>query len=637
MAISPWTKWLDVKIAPLPFEALAYGYEKRAKKEEEADKLYTDLEAEFSKLKAIKDIDTPKRDERLNLYRNMVSTLYDETRGNPAAMMSGLRQVKSKFMQDATYGDLGQMHQKAVALEQAQEDYKKSSMDGKFSGLDDFVYKAAIAQPLEQYAAMGGHGRDEKGLTTNLSLGAMPKLPEVFKILDEATSKWKATKYPMGLTPYYDPKTGAYTGYLVHGTKEFVSFDEVAKGVYSMGLNIPELRTVNKLVASSVDPSYTKQVAKGKDKQGNIVYETLTGPAAALHDFYAGIGQNLAQRESYEKYDYDYVYDQYAADQRKKEEEAATAPLAMSYQQEANDIDNVLKNIQNASLPYTTMTGEVDYEVVDETGQTIEVPKRIKVDRSSQQIYDALPVYDREVVNYVKSEIPTLASTPINNLTSNDWKIINDNIAKRKNVKVSSVVNGYKNATKAKQIGDMYNVQMENYTFYSPKTKNVIPGTQLRDEGWEVIAAQGTLSSDNTVPLNIPGAQKYSFAIPESVLVKSKDGTTQTLYVGKNDAELKQDFSTYIGPLIENMVLSANSMKMPIKFMDEANIIIAPAVLSADSKANPKLSFRIIRENGEVFQFENTTPADLRTSVLTLYSQSEPLRNIILSKLFQNQ
>lgn len=607
----------QLNLTPIPFQNMAYALEKEEQRANEMDKLYTDLESEFGKLKAIKDIDSPKRDERLNLYRNMITGLYDQTKGDPMSMISGLRQIKSKFMQDATYGDLGQMHQKATALEKAKEDYQKASIEGKFSGLDDVVYKAAIVKPLEQYAAMGGHGRDDKGFTTNLNLGTMAELPEVGDKLSELADKWKATTYPMGLSPYYDPKTGAYTGYLVHGTQKFVSFDEVAKGLYGLAYSMPEFRTVNRLIMNAAD--------------------TGTDPTKALTDFYKGTVAALAQRESFVEYDQSYVFDQYAQEQRKKEEEAATAPLAMSYQQEVNDVDNVLKNIQNASLPYTTMTGEVDYEVVDETGQMVEVPKRIPVERTSKQIYDALPVYDKEVVNYVKSEIPTLASTSVDNLTKNDWKIINDNIAKRKDVKVSPVIQAYKNPDKAKKIGDMYNVQMENYTFYSPKTKNVIPGTRLRDEGWEVIAAQGTLSSDNTIPMNIPGAQKYTFAIPEAVMVKSKDGTTQTLYVGKNDAEIKQDPLAYIAPLIENTVLSANSLKMPVKFMDEANIIIAPAILSADSKANPKFSFRIIRENGETFQFENTTAQDLRTSVLTLYAQSEPLRNLILNKLFQNQ
>lgn len=106
MAISPWTKPLDMKIAPLPFEALAYGYEKRQQRQDKADELLSTLDESFLKINSI-PLDTPRKQELVGELQQQVYSLVDRYKGNLAEALPEIKALNRKVQYETNYGELG--------------------------------------------------------------------------------------------------------------------------------------------------------------------------------------------------------------------------------------------------------------------------------------------------------------------------------------------------------------------------------------------------------------------------------------------------------------------------------------------------------------------------------------------------
>lgn len=151
MAISPWTKPLEMKIAPLPFEALAYGYEKRQKREDEGLKAFEDLESEFSKINAISQ-DVELRNTLLKGYKDELLKAAETAKGNYANMVPEINRIKRKFNEDINYGNLATIktrhaaQQKSLSsLEEARKEWLKKPGEQGMSPEDfQLAYNAEL-------------------------------------------------------------------------------------------------------------------------------------------------------------------------------------------------------------------------------------------------------------------------------------------------------------------------------------------------------------------------------------------------------------------------------------------------------------------------------------------------------------
>lgn len=317
MPISIWDKPAELTLAPFPFEKYALAGASKQKAYDEGEALRSSIEDEFLKIKVL-PVDEPKRDAFLKGVTTKLSDLYTQSGGDYGKMASGLKELQRQVKQETTYGDVAGMMSNYVTVTEAQKEFEKASAEGKFSGLDDYVYKANIFNPLDQYNKAGGWGRDDKGIGRKINMGYMPKLPEVGKTLSDFAQQWQADKYPMGLTPYKDPFTKQFTGYLVKGTKTFVSKDEVAAGVMSYAKSAPEFKQVNKLIADATDPSEEVTISYTDPKTNKPAAFKLQGANAGIHNFYKGIAESIGEREGFKQVDLDYMWDQMSAEQRAK-------------------------------------------------------------------------------------------------------------------------------------------------------------------------------------------------------------------------------------------------------------------------------------------------------------------------------
>jgi len=303
MAISPWTRPLEMKIAPLPFEALAYGYEKRQKREDEGYTLSSTLEDDLLKIKAL-DVDKPKRNAKIQEFRNQVSTLYDQNKGNYAQMIPALRDLSRKIKYETTYGDLADINAKANEYATLSSEFDKAEKEGKFGGLGQYMKNYALSLPLMQYEAVGGHSRDsQSGVSNKVGWGDLSQLPNVGEKVSDWVTKYKADKFAgKTLVP-----TNA--GYLVQETNELVKYDDVARDAMTWALQNPDFARVNQVIGSFVPADAVREISLGKDKNGKEIKSILTGKTAGLYDFYSGAVGALAGRESYIKSDVDMLKD----------------------------------------------------------------------------------------------------------------------------------------------------------------------------------------------------------------------------------------------------------------------------------------------------------------------------------------
>jgi hypothetical protein len=301
---------------PIPFQEMAYMAEKQQERIDKGQTLNDELEDSLLKIKAL-DVDKPKRNAKIQEFRDQLSTLYDQSGGNYGKMMPGLRDLTRKVKYETTYGDLADINEKYNQYATLSSEFDKAEKEGKFSGLGQYMKNYALSLPLMQYEAVGGHSRDpQSGVSNRIGWGDLSQLPDVGKELSTWVDDYKADRYAgKTLVP-----TNA--GYLVKETNEVVKYDDVARDAMTWALENPSFSRVNEVIGAFAPPDATKEISLGKDKSGKEVKTTLTGKVAGLYDFYSGAVGALAGRESYTKTDVSMLKDWIDAMNRRQSQAA---------------------------------------------------------------------------------------------------------------------------------------------------------------------------------------------------------------------------------------------------------------------------------------------------------------------------
>lgn len=288
---------------PVPFQELAYVAEKKQKRADEGEALITSLEDDFLKVKAL-PVDKPKRDSIVKAYRENLYSMYDQAGGDVTKIIPQVKNLQRKIKYDVTYGDLGDINRKATEYETLSTNFDKASLEGKFSGLDDYMRQYAIDVPLAQYTMQGGHTRNDAGISNSVPWQDLSQLPDWGKEMSDWFTKYKADKYAgKTLQP-----TNA--GYLVKETNELVRYEDLFMDGMRWVMSNPSFTKVNQIIGALTPQDYTTDVAVGFDKNKNeFITQPVSGATAGVYDFVKNSIMSLAGRESYLKQDTDMFKD----------------------------------------------------------------------------------------------------------------------------------------------------------------------------------------------------------------------------------------------------------------------------------------------------------------------------------------
>lgn len=628
MAISIWDKPATLTLAPFPFEKYALAGAAKQKTYDEGEALMSSIDDEFYKIKVL-PIDEAKRDAKLNEFKSKIEALYSKAEGDYGKMAFGLKELQREVKKETTYGDLAGMMSNYQEVTKAQEDFEKAATDGKFSGLDDYVYKASIQNPYQKYISEGGYSRDSKGIGKKINIGPLYKMPEVGKTLSDMFQQYTSDKYPQGLTPYYDPNTKEFTGYFVKGTTEFVDKNEVIGAVMTAAYSLPEFKVVNQLVQQAADPNeqvtlkYTKK--NPKTNKNEVVTQTLTGPAAGIYNFYKGTAEVIGEREAFKKVELDYIWDKLSEEESTKT--STTVPLNVPYTQVGpgsvmNTIDNlkttVIQGINSTPVfggSYGPGMGMSETEIVSPDYSTV---------------YNDLSFLDKNRIDFIKTKINLPAD--VSTWKEAEWKKAIEALKPYATKKVSSIKNAEENATVRKTRGEFYNANMEDFVYYDPNNniglnKNrTYTGTELRNIGIEITEYVGDLSNANIVPSQVAGTS-YTFAKPDIVNVKSASGQRGAqLYVGKNPAQVDNNYRI---AAFENALTLSNSMGgIPYPLFNHPNIIVV---------SKGMYNYDIKLPDNQTITIKGDDPVSFRTNIINLYNKIPALQELIELSIFGNQ
>lgn len=229
MAISPWTKPLDMKIAPLPFEALAYGYEKQAKRQEEADKGLQDLNDSLLKIGAI-PVDAARRDEIVGSVQSQVKNIVDKYGvNNLQAALPEIKNLNRQIQYETTYGELGGIKSRydgyLNSQKQKQEYVKKYIETGGKEGMNPEDAEQQLGYELNRLNA-NPIGKTKFGTWDGYqTMAALPSIDynkEAFNIAKEIKPTTIEQRTGLKIGPH---------GYLVDesGTVKALLADEIEK------------------------------------------------------------------------------------------------------------------------------------------------------------------------------------------------------------------------------------------------------------------------------------------------------------------------------------------------------------------------------------------------------------------------
>jgi len=164
MAISIWDKPAELKLTPLPFEALMQAGLMKEKQYSEGEALEGSLNDELAKIGSI-DIDTPDKIAELQKYKQGINTIVDKYKGDYGAMSSAFKQLQKDFNYNKNYGKLSGIinrYNKRVesvnAKVEANKEWIKSNGERGMSPEDvDAAQKAEDANqaPLTQNLRLG--------------------------------------------------------------------------------------------------------------------------------------------------------------------------------------------------------------------------------------------------------------------------------------------------------------------------------------------------------------------------------------------------------------------------------------------------------------------------------------------------
>lgn len=231
MAISPWTKPLEMKIAPLPFEALAYGYEKKAKREEETDKLLSDVNESFLKINSIPH-DTPRKQELVNGLQQEIYSLVDKYKGNISAALPELKALNRKVQYETSYGELGgikERYNQFAAAEAKRAEAIKRYMMGEKGGMSED--EAAKAREYELLRMNKPIEKTPYGWSSYNTLPSQPHIDIESKVMEVAKElKPESIEQMTGLQ--YDKNTGYFVN-LTTGENRLAA-DEIEEAAYRM-------------------------------------------------------------------------------------------------------------------------------------------------------------------------------------------------------------------------------------------------------------------------------------------------------------------------------------------------------------------------------------------------------------------
>ncbi len=242
MAISPWTKPLQMKIAPLPFEALAYGYEKQAKRQEEADKGLQDLNDSLLKIGAI-PYDTQRRDELVNNIQGQVKSIVDQYGvNNLQAALPAIKNLNRQIQYETTYGELGGINARYKGYTESQkqkEEYVKKYIEtGGKEGMNPQDAEQQLQYELHKLNAKPISKNKFGSWDTYQTMAAMPSIDynkEAFNIAKEIKPTVIEQRTGLKLDNY---------GYLVDksGTRKMLAADVIQDIVQETMMTDPRIR-----------------------------------------------------------------------------------------------------------------------------------------------------------------------------------------------------------------------------------------------------------------------------------------------------------------------------------------------------------------------------------------------------------
>lgn len=621
MAISPWTKPLDMKIAPLPFEALAYGYEKRAKKEEEADKLYSDLEGEFAKIGAL-PVDTPERNRIIQEYRDKLSSMYDQNRNNPSSLVGGFKQVQRDFIKELNYGKLGGIYKRHQGyLESAKEksDYVSSYVKtGK--GLTDEEAQQTLnhelsvlnANPIEQTPYGNWQSYSTKSVVPHV---------EVQKVALELGEKIK----PEELEAFSGLKS-AGKGYLYNektGTTELAA-PYIAQMVRNTMMTMPEINSFLdfKHTVSGNKDAWVKEATQNPygllSRDGTQSVEPNEWFARQYYNDVenaANNAGNLLQQRKITK-DRDYMKD-WLMEKSMDETPVYGSPLNIPLMQANNSVINTLSELNSAAVPGRYGLRDVPGRPRSGYNEFIGTEQVVIGQDDWMDKYNNFSPVTKQRVEYVKKTIPGLANKSPLDFTVEERKQVIDALREFENRAVSAQMFPIQNSKAAVEEGKKINRVMENFVFFD--VNNVIgtnpnrmySGSELRQAGFSVDEKAGEMSTSNIIPTKIAG-QTYTFAKPTVVNASKGDKSIGgTFYMGVNKAQIDED---YLLSALENNVTTAINIGVPMPLFDNPNIVIIP---------KDNYSYDIMTPKGNI-SIQGNTPTEFRNTLIRTIFKQDP-------------
>jgi hypothetical protein len=231
MAISPWTKPLEMKIAPLPFEALAYGYEKRQQRQDKADELLSGLDESFLKINSI-PLDTPRKQELVGELQQQVYSLVDKYKGDLAGALPEIKALNRKVQYETNYGELGaikERYNQFSTAEAKRAEAVKRYMMGEKGGMSE--EDALNARNYELSRMNKPIEKTAYGWSTYNTMASQPHVDIETKVMEVAKEMKPQTVEQMtGLK--YDSNTGYFVNLTTGDTS--LAADEIERAAYRM-------------------------------------------------------------------------------------------------------------------------------------------------------------------------------------------------------------------------------------------------------------------------------------------------------------------------------------------------------------------------------------------------------------------
>lgn len=646
MAISIWDKPAELKLMPLPFDALMKAGIMKEQQYAEGEALQGSIEDELAKINSIA-IDTPIRNAELQKYQDGIKNIVEQNKGDYSAMASQFKQLQKDFNYNKNYGVLsGVINRYNSRVEsvkeklEANKEYIKNNGKGGMSFEDmQLAQQAEDANqaPLVKDPVLGTFtGYNKEGARNTVNMNDKTKeassliTPQVYA---DAIAKKGLVKTSHGMLRYgngtteispADFRAQLIADYLKTDleVQNYLGFHNRIRGINDKITSIigspengftgvdlqtgqPKKYSVEE-AAAIADKLYYEPVYKAATSTGNLTQVYKQDP-------------NTSYVQNWQMKD--------AADRAAEKARNTTIPLNIPFTQANNAVSSTINNLKATAIPQITSTPQFGGSY----GPGMGMVNTTVVRPNYATYYNTLSHLDKTRVDFIRKDSSLNLPQDVTTWGESEWKKVIGALEPFETKKISAVLNSYDDSKFRKEAGSTYNANMEQFVYYDPsnsigkKDNKMYTGAELRQLGYKVDELVGTMSNSNVIPTKV-GGTAYTFARPDVVnTVKLDNSGGAQLYVGINPAQIDNNYRL---SAFENALQVSSNIGIPYPLFNDPNLVVVPKGYQ---------NYEVTLPNGNSVSIQGNTPDEFRQSTINAYNSSPYLQELIENSIFNAQ